>query len=293
MILGVLGHDHGGHGHSHGGSDETKNHAHSHDDHSHHAHSHDDHSHHAHSHDDHSHHAHSHDDHSHHDHSHDDHSHDDHSHDDHTHDMEKQISDELSYQKQHLVPKKVEHQNINVTAAYIHAIGDLLQSVGVCIAGALIWMYPGDKYPMVQLADPLATFLFSILVLYSTYQVLRSSMNVLMEGVPEGLDPRLVANGLLAIEGVVGLHHLHIWSVTVGMPSLSVHLLVDEDSDMFQVLKRAQHVFRDNHIEHSTVQIEHRDKTICGQQDCIGDPCDSYALSCADQGEHCFDHSGN
>ena len=73
-----------------------------------------------------------------------------------------------------------ELENINVRAAYIHALGDLVQSVGVAIAGLIIWLKPEW-----QLADPLATFLFSILVLATTVGIVKSSIRVLMEGTPE------------------------------------------------------------------------------------------------------------
>ena len=66
--------------------------------------------------------------------------------------------------------------NLNIQAAYIHALGDFLQSVGVIIAGGLIWWFPAKTHPRIQLADPIATFFFSLLVLYSTWQVLKTSV---------------------------------------------------------------------------------------------------------------------
>ena len=76
-----------------------------------------------------------------------------------------------------------------MTAAYVHAIGDLIQSIGVCIAGGIIWAYPYKTHPKVQLCDPIATFIFCIIVLYTTLVVIRSSVGVLMESVPAGLNP--------------------------------------------------------------------------------------------------------
>uniref|UniRef100_A0A7S3V097 Cation efflux protein cytoplasmic domain-containing protein n=1 Tax=Aplanochytrium stocchinoi TaxID=215587 RepID=A0A7S3V097_9STRA len=178
-----------------------------------------------------------------------------------------------------------QEKNINVQAAYAHALGDLLQSIGVCIAGALIWRYPGPKYPMVQLADPIATFLFSVLVIGSTQQVLRSSISILMQSVPEGIDPIELCNGLEKIEGVTGIHHLHIWSITQGEPSLSVHVQVFKPEHMNPVLKRVQHFLRKRKFHHSTVQVEVIGEEICSEDECQGEEdCDGYALKMADAG---------
>mmetsp|Transcript_24053 Transcript_24053/g.38664 ORF Transcript_24053/g.38664 Transcript_24053/m.38664 type:complete len:285 (-) Transcript_24053:137-991(-) len=182
------------------------------------------------------------------------------------------------------VPKKEKHVNINVSAAYIHAIGDLIQSAGVCIAGALIWAFPNNHN--MQLADPIATFLFSLLVLYSTYQIVKVSLNVLMEGVPKNVDPAEIARCLLRIDGVVGVHHLHIWSLTVGEPSLSVHLVVSPGASLEQVLSKAQHLLREKNISHNTIQCERGNSDFCAEDDCDGDDCDA-AISCGENG-NCY-----
>lgn len=281
-LLFVLGHDHGhshfggGHGHAHDGHDDDH-----HDDHGH-AHDHG-HSHgsapkpkkqvedHGHSHD----HGHAHS-----------HGHDDHDDDHHSHD---EVRLPITGTKGANAPKA---HNINVTAAYVHAIGDLIQSAGVCIAGILIWIFPGETHPTVQLADPIVTFLFSIMVLMSTYNILKTSLNVLMEGVPDGYDPLRIARELVAIEGVIDVHHLHIWSLTVGEPSLSVHIVVDNNTDMEQALWHAQHVLRENKISHSTVQTERRvGDAICETEDGCDLSCDRYALNCAKNGA-CYDNAG-
>ena len=169
-------------------------------------------------------------------------------------------------------------ENINITAAYVHALGDMLQSVGVCIAGALIWAFPGETHPMVQLADPVATFLFSLLVFATTVSVVRASVHVLMEGVPDHIQPQGVHKSLGRIPGVVGVHDLHIWSLTVGEPFLSVHLTV-ANAPADAVLSRAQHVLRAQGISHSTIQVE-----LCSTQrcdpSCRSETCTMYAQAC-------------
>jgi len=140
--------------------------------------------------------------------------------------------------------------NINVRAAFIHVLGDAIQSIGVMIAAGLIWYNP--KW---RVADPICTFLFSILVLFTTVRLVRQSVGVLMEGVPEGINPEEVIKALRSVPGVLEVHDLHIWSLSVGKPSMSAHLLVDDRSD--GVLEKANQICGDEfNIHHTTIQIE-------------------------------------
>lgn len=141
-------------------------------------------------------------------------------------------------------------KNINVSAAFIHVLGDAIQSVGVMIAAGLIWYNPDYK-----IADPICTFLFSIVVLFTTTRLIRQSVAVLMEGVPEGISPDEVEENLLNINGVIDIHDLHIWSLSVGKPSLSVHILANDDSKL--VLTDCTKMLAEKYnIHHSTIQVE-------------------------------------
>jgi len=142
--------------------------------------------------------------------------------------------------------------NVNVYSAFIHVLGDCIQSVGVMIAAALIW----GLGPHWTLADPITTFLFSILVLYTTIGLLRNSLGVLMESVPRGIKPEKITSDLAAVPGVIAVHDLHVWSLTVGKISLSVHLKADAAADPHKLLKAANKVLKKNHgIKHTTIQI--------------------------------------
>src|SRR4051812_48486353 len=139
---------------------------------------------------------------------------------------------------------------MNVKAALIHVIGDALQSVGVMIAAGLIWYNPDW-----HVADPLCTFLFSILVLFTTTRLIKQSVGVLMEGVPEGINPDEVEEALKNVPGVLAVHDLHIWSLSVGKPSLSVHLYCSDDAS--HVLAAANRMCAAQYnIHHSTIQVE-------------------------------------
>lgn len=147
-------------------------------------------------------------------------------------------------------------ENINVTAAFVHVLGDALQSVGVMISAGLIWYNPEWK-----LADPICTFVFSIIVIFTTVRLVRQSVSVLMEGTPDGIDPEEVENALRGLDGVTDVHDLHIWSLSVGKPSLSVHLLTSDSTTA--VLARAKKMVADRFgIFHATMQVERADDEI-------------------------------
>lgn len=186
-------------------------------------------------------------------HEHDHHDHDEHDHDHHDHDHDEE-HDHAAHEEQ---------ENINVRAAFIHVLGDLIQSVGVCIAGGIIWYNPEWR-----IADPIATFVFSILVMATTYQLMVDSVNVLMEGTPEGLDIDKLTADLKKLDGVFDVHDLHVWSMSVGKLALSVHLIYKSDlsvknaasrtsKDTHSLLASCQRMLRSKYaISHTTIQIE-------------------------------------
>ncbi|XP_078580884.1 proton-coupled zinc antiporter SLC30A2-like isoform X1 [Branchiostoma floridae x Branchiostoma japonicum] len=143
-------------------------------------------------------------------------------------------------------------RNINVRAAFIHVIGDLLQSVGVLIAAYII------RYkPEYQIADPICTFLFSGLVLVTTFTILRDTIRVLLEATPRSIDVSAVKRDLAILPGVRGVHNLHVWSLTMDKNVLNVHLILGQDADHEAVLHSATWRIRKNYpIHHCAIQVE-------------------------------------
>ncbi|KAM8977285.1 proton-coupled zinc antiporter SLC30A2 [Pelodytes ibericus] len=162
-----------------------------------------------------------------------------------------------------------DHHNPSVRAAFIHVVGDLLQSVGVLIAAYVIYFKPEYK-----IIDPICTFLFSVLVLATTLTILRDVLLVLMEGTPKGVDFNLVKDTLLSINGVKALHSLHIWALTVSQPVLSVHIAINENADSQIVLKEASSQLQNKFSFHTTtIQIENYSEDMRDCQECQ-DPSD-------------------
>ncbi|KFP26604.1 Zinc transporter 2, partial [Colius striatus] len=145
-----------------------------------------------------------------------------------------------------------EQPNPSVRAAFVHVVGDLLQSVGVLIASYIIFFKPEYKY-----MDPICTFLFSALVLGTTLTILRDVLLVLMEGTPKGMDFNAVRETLLAVAGVEAVHSLHIWALTATQPLLSVHIAINAGASAQDVLEEASSRLQSAfHFHTTTIQVE-------------------------------------
>ncbi|KAM9823562.1 proton-coupled zinc antiporter SLC30A8 [Neosynchiropus ocellatus] len=148
--------------------------------------------------------------------------------------------------------RKAQQANASVRAAFVHVVGDLLQSISVLISAIIIFFKPEYK-----MADPICTFLFSVLVLCTTFTVLRDILVVLMEGAPAGVSYSEVRNGLLAVKGVTAIHNLHIWALTVNQAVLSAHVAIDDSVDAQTVLREmTQACFSSYNFHSVTIQME-------------------------------------
>ncbi|EYB66543.1 cation diffusion facilitator family transporter [Deinococcus phoenicis] len=138
--------------------------------------------------------------------------------------------------------------SLNVKSAYLEVLGDLLGSVAV-IVGALVIRFTGLTW-----VDPVLGALIGLWVLPRTWTLLRASVNVLLEGVPEGLDLDALRADLRALPGVREVHDLHVWSVTGGEHNLTAHLVSAEAPA--GLLPQVHEVAERYGIEHTTVQVE-------------------------------------
>ncbi len=143
--------------------------------------------------------------------------------------------------------------DLNVRSAYLHMVGDAVSAVGVVIAGAIVAVTGAS------IADPIVSFLIGALILWSSWGVLKESVNVLLEGTPAGIDMAKVEAAIAEVSGVLGAHDLHVWTVGPGVVACSCHILVAEQSIregqqvLRAVVEKLQHDFA---INHSTVQVE-------------------------------------
>jgi cobalt-zinc-cadmium efflux system protein len=142
--------------------------------------------------------------------------------------------------------------NLNIRSAFIHVIADALGSAGAILA-ALVILATGLNW-----VDPLVSVLIGFLILFSSWELLKESVHILMEGVPTGMQIRDIEETLLEQEGVCCVYDLHVWSITSNRHALSAHVVLsDLTEDRNQVLKRLNTVLVDKfHIDHTTIQIE-------------------------------------
>ncbi|KAJ4728014.1 Metal tolerance protein 1 [Melia azedarach] len=149
-------------------------------------------------------------------------------------------------------PEEKKQRNINVQGAYLHVLGDSIQSIGVMIGGAVIWYRPEWK-----IVDLICTLIFSVIVLGTTIKMLRSILEVLMESTPREIDATKLEKGLLEMEEVVAIHELHIWAITVGKVLLACHVKIRPEANADAVLDNViDYIRREYKISHVTVQIE-------------------------------------
>ena len=155
-----------------------------------------------------------------------------------------------------------ENTNVNLRASFIHVLGDALQNIGVLIAGIIIYFFP--KY---SIADPICTYIFSIIVGFTTINILKDCIFVLMEGSPVDVDIEQLEKDLKEIKGVKQIHDLHVWSLSMGKPSLSCHICCDNPQKTLRKAKRMIH--KKYKIEHITIQVE--DNNNKDEINCVND----------------------
>ncbi|MCB1505247.1 MAG: cation diffusion facilitator family transporter [Hyphomicrobiaceae bacterium] len=144
--------------------------------------------------------------------------------------------------------------SLNVKGAYLEVWSDMLGSFGVIAAGLIIWL-TGWRW-----VDPLVAIGIGLWVLPRTWTLLKETINVLLEGVPEGIDLDAVRNAMLGTPGVREVHDLHVWALTSNAPSLSAHLVLADGADADATRSSAAEILESRfHIEHVTLQTERTD----------------------------------
>lgn len=142
-------------------------------------------------------------------------------------------------------------ENLNVRGAWLHVMSDALGSVGAITAAGLIWVF-GWTW-----ADSLASVAIGILVIYSSWSLLREALDVLMEGAPAHIDVEEVRRAIAEHRAVLGVHDLHVWTVGSGMVSLSGHVVAGEGVENGPLLQEIGDLLIERfEIAHTTIQVE-------------------------------------
>lgn len=144
-------------------------------------------------------------------------------------------------------------KDLNIRSAYMHMLGDAISAAGVVLAGLLL------AFTGASIADPIVSVLIGILILWSSWGILKESVNVLLEGIPAGMKMADVEQTIGGVHGVLAVHDLHVWTVGSGMVCCSCHVMVNEQSvrsgeNVLRVVtEELAHRFG---ITHTTIQVE-------------------------------------
>jgi cobalt-zinc-cadmium efflux system protein len=164
---------------------------------------------------------------------------------------------------------RTNRDDLNLRSALVHMMGDLIGSAAIVI-GAVVLRYTGWLW-----LDPVLSMVIAALIVWSAWDIVRESLNILLEALPRGMSLGRVKDSLRLLEGVLDVHDLHIWSLGSRSRALSCHVLINDvrPSESFVILESIRHVLADEFkIRHTTVQFEH--------------------LNCCPPEEVCAGHSG-
>ncbi len=143
-------------------------------------------------------------------------------------------------------------ESLNVSAALRHVFADLLGSVGVIVA-ALIILATGWEY-----ADPVVSVAIGILILASSWTILRDSVRILLEASPSNMEVEEVGRAMAGVAGVKQVHDLHVWTITSGFPALAAHVLVDRNTDCHATRRELEAMLHERFgLDHTTLQVDH------------------------------------
>ena len=152
-----------------------------------------------------------------------------------------------------LMVRRGSEHDLNLRSAFLHLMGDVLSTLGAVVAGIII------HFTGLNWLDPLVSIFIGLLILWNAWGILRESVNILMEATPADVDVEAVVASILRIEGVCGVHDLHIWSITRELRTLSAHILTDDihisEGNKIQkaISELLDHTYE---IAHATLQLE-------------------------------------
>ena len=158
----------------------------------------------------------------------------------------------LSRQQQH---------DINTRGAFLHMLADTLVSVGVVVSGIII------HYTGWTVIDPIIGLVIAVVILVSTWDLLSESLRMSTDAVPEGFDVEEITKKIESQEGVLNVHHIHIWAISTTETALTAHIVIPESSMLEEVTDRVKELLDGMNIHHSTLELETK-SSHCHDHDC-------------------------
>ncbi len=143
--------------------------------------------------------------------------------------------------------------DLNLRSAFVHLMGDVLSTIGAVVAGVIIY-FTGANW-----LDPFVSVLIGILILYNAWGILRDAVDILLESTPRDVDLKKMVGEITQVEGVLGVHDLHVWSLTQNLRTMSAHILTEDISVSAgaEIQNRINElVYHRYNIAHATLQLE-------------------------------------
>lgn len=159
--------------------------------------------------------------------------------------------------------------DLNIRSAFLHLLSDAIVSAGLVLGGIVIF------YTNLFWIDSVLSLVIAIIILFSTWQLLRDSLRLSLDGVPEGIEIKTIRDSVCKMKGVKGFHHIHVWALSTTENALTAHLVIAGDSDMTTIedLKhRVKHELLHQNIQHATLEIETEDEPCKEPEDCSDAP---------------------
>lgn len=163
-----------------------------------------------------------------------------------------------------LMVKNGSDHDLNMRSAFIHLMGDVVSTIGAVVAGVIIY------FTHANWLDPFVSVLIGLLILWNAWGILRETVDILLESAPRDVDMSAMVRDMLRVKGVLGIHDLHVWSITQGLRTMSAHILTDDLSISAgaEIQSRVNELVAHHYnISHATLQLE-----------CVG--CDPDGLYC-------------
>jgi cobalt-zinc-cadmium efflux system protein len=154
--------------------------------------------------------------------------------------------------------------DLNVRGAFLHLLSDAIVSAGLVVGGFVIY-YTGLTW-----IDPMLSLVIAVIILYNTWQLLRDSLRLSLDGVPAGIEISKIRETVSRMKDVKGIHHIHVWAISTTENALTAHLVVDKTCtmDLIEKLKhRIKHELLHRNIQHATLEVELSDNP-CDEPDC-------------------------
>lgn len=163
-----------------------------------------------------------------------------------------------------LMVKDGSGHDLNMRSTFVHLMGDVMTTIGAVIAGVIIY------FTRANWLDPFVSVLIGFLILWNAWGILRETVDILLESTPRDVDMSAMVRDMLQVKGVLGIHDLHVWSITQGLRTMSAHILTDDISIRAgaDIQRKVNEILHQRyHVGHATLQLE-----------CVG--CDPDGLYC-------------